>query len=65
LIVTAATIFTGSTTQQGVQRLSSPSLLGEAVKNRSSHYEDYGNAVFVLTEKGERYLAGELNLDEE
>lgn len=26
--------------------------------------EDYGNAVFVLADKGERYLAGELNLNE-
>ena len=25
--------------------------------------EDYGNAVFVLTDRGEAYLAGELNLN--
>ncbi|RKS81367.1 hypothetical protein BDK61_0646 [Haloarcula quadrata] len=25
---------------------------------------DYGNAVFVLTDEGEAYLAGELNLNE-
>ena len=37
--MTAATSFIGGTEQQGVQRLSTPILLGGAVQNRSSPYD--------------------------